>query len=64
MHPIRGGLNYNLELRWDGVPSLPDCGNRRFRQTGGRFLLTKYLIEINLSNNLNKFITLPHSQGQ
>jgi predicted amidohydrolase YtcJ len=25
MHPIRGGLNYNLELRWDGVPSLPDA---------------------------------------
>src|SRR5260370_2560023 len=24
MHPIRGGLNYNLELRWDGVPSLAD----------------------------------------
>jgi predicted amidohydrolase YtcJ len=22
MHPIRGGLNYNLELRWDGVPAL------------------------------------------
>jgi len=22
MHIIRGGLNYNLELRWDGVPSL------------------------------------------
>jgi predicted amidohydrolase YtcJ len=22
MHPIRGGLNYNLELRWDGVSSL------------------------------------------
>ena len=21
MHPIRGGLNYNMELRWDGVPS-------------------------------------------
>jgi hypothetical protein len=21
-HPIRGGLNYNLELRWDGVRSL------------------------------------------
>ena len=21
-HPIRGGLNYNMELRWDGVPSL------------------------------------------
>lgn len=24
-HPIRGGLNYNLELRWDGVPSLSDA---------------------------------------
>jgi predicted amidohydrolase YtcJ len=23
-HVIRGGLNYNLELRWDGVPSLSD----------------------------------------
>ncbi|MGH9979978.1 MAG: hypothetical protein ACRD6U_00315 [Nitrososphaeraceae archaeon] len=22
IHIIRGGLNYNLELRWDGVPSL------------------------------------------
>lgn len=22
LHLIRGGLNYNLELRWDGVPSL------------------------------------------
>ena len=22
LHVIRGGLNYNLELRWDGVPSL------------------------------------------
>jgi len=22
MHPIRGGLNFNMELRWDGVPSL------------------------------------------
>src|SRR5688572_19522072 len=21
-HPIRGGLTYNMELRWDGVPSL------------------------------------------
>jgi predicted amidohydrolase YtcJ len=20
MHPIRGGPNYNMELRWDGVP--------------------------------------------
>ncbi|MHB8203226.1 MAG: amidohydrolase [Desulfomonilaceae bacterium] len=25
MHPIRGGLNYNMELRWDGVPSLSDA---------------------------------------
>src|SRR5260370_42015281 len=25
MHPIRGGLNYNLELGWDGVPSLADA---------------------------------------
>jgi len=23
-HTLRGGLNYNLELRWDGVPSLAD----------------------------------------
>src|SRR5262249_37553701 len=22
LHVIRGGLNYNMELRWDGVPSL------------------------------------------
>src|SRR5688500_18167606 len=25
LHLIRGGLNYNLELRWDGVPSLADA---------------------------------------
>jgi predicted amidohydrolase YtcJ len=25
MHPIRGGLNYNMELRWDGIPSLADA---------------------------------------
>jgi predicted amidohydrolase YtcJ len=25
MHVIRGGLHYNLELRWDGVPSLADA---------------------------------------
>src|SRR6266404_7917364 len=25
MHLIRGGLSYNLELRWDGVPSLADA---------------------------------------
>src|SRR5712671_3481044 len=28
MHPIRGGLNYNLELRWDGVDSLRDALQR------------------------------------
>ncbi|MDE1172887.1 MAG: amidohydrolase [Parvibaculaceae bacterium] len=25
MHIIRGGLNYNMELRWDGVPSLAEA---------------------------------------
>src|SRR5476649_2545749 len=25
LHVIRGGLNYNLELRWHGVPSLADA---------------------------------------
>src|SRR5258705_10352440 len=25
IHVIRGGLNYHLELRWDGVPSLADA---------------------------------------
>jgi hypothetical protein len=25
MHPIRGGLHFNMELRWDGVPSLADA---------------------------------------
>jgi predicted amidohydrolase YtcJ len=30
-HLIRGGLNYNLELRWDGVPSLAD-GLRMLRE--------------------------------
>src|SRR5512146_1705186 len=27
IHVIRGGLNYNMELRWDGVPSLADALN-------------------------------------
>jgi predicted amidohydrolase YtcJ len=27
LHLIRGGLNYNLELRWDGVKSLADALN-------------------------------------
>ncbi|WP_292963560.1 amidohydrolase family protein, partial [Novosphingobium sp. UBA1939] len=25
MHIIRGGLNFNMELRWDGVPSLAEA---------------------------------------
>ncbi len=25
IHVIRGGLNYNMELRWDGIPSLSDA---------------------------------------
>ena len=25
IHVIRGGLNFNMELRWDGVPSLGDA---------------------------------------
>jgi predicted amidohydrolase YtcJ len=28
IHVIRGGLNYNLELRWDGIPSLADAMGR------------------------------------
>jgi predicted amidohydrolase YtcJ len=24
MHVVRGGLSYNFELRWDGVPTLVD----------------------------------------
>jgi predicted amidohydrolase YtcJ len=35
MHPIRGGLNYNLELRWDGVPSLADA-LRRLKEQAAR----------------------------
>ena len=35
MHLIRGGLNYNMELRWDGVPSLAD-GLRMLREQAAR----------------------------
>ncbi|HYD85661.1 MAG TPA: amidohydrolase, partial [Opitutus sp.] len=35
LHVIRGGLNYNLELRWDGVPSLAD-GLRMLREQAAR----------------------------
>src|SRR5690242_6062309 len=31
LHVIRGGLNHNMELRWDGVPSLAD-GLRMLRK--------------------------------
>src|SRR6266568_4641024 len=34
-HPIRGGLYYNLELRWDGVSSLAD-GMRMLREQAQR----------------------------
>jgi predicted amidohydrolase YtcJ len=34
MHIIRGGLNYNLELRWDGVRSLADAMAMLRRQVG------------------------------
>ena len=38
IHVIRGGLNYHLELRWDGVPSLADALRmlrEQARQTAG-----------------------------
>jgi len=35
LHLIRGGLNYNLELRWEGVPSLADA-LRMLRQQAER----------------------------
>ncbi len=35
IHVIRGGLNYNLELRWDGVPSLADA-MRMLREQAAR----------------------------
>ncbi len=35
LHAIRGGLNYNMELRWDGVPSLADA-LRRLREQAQR----------------------------
>lgn len=28
LHVIRGGLNYNMELRWDGIPSLKEALQR------------------------------------
>jgi predicted amidohydrolase YtcJ len=34
MHIIRGGLNYNMELRWDGVRSLADAMRMLKEQVG------------------------------
>jgi len=34
-HPIRGGISYNLELRWDGVPSHADA-TRMLREQARR----------------------------
>ena len=31
-HVVRGGLNYNMELRWDGVRSLADAMDMLKRQ--------------------------------
>ncbi len=35
LHVIRGGLTYNMELRWDGVPSLAD-GLRMLKEQADR----------------------------
>ncbi|MGH7150450.1 MAG: amidohydrolase, partial [Planctomycetota bacterium] len=35
LHVVRGGLHYNLELRWDGVPSLAEA-LRRLREQAAR----------------------------
>jgi predicted amidohydrolase YtcJ len=35
LHLIRGGLNYNLELRWEGVPSVADA-LRMLKEQAGR----------------------------
>src|SRR5262249_46872285 len=35
LHLIRGGLNFNLDLRWDGVPSLAD-GLRMLKEQARR----------------------------
>jgi predicted amidohydrolase YtcJ len=35
LHLIRGGLNFNMELRWDGVPSLADA-MRMLKEQAGR----------------------------
>src|SRR5437879_83554 len=42
LHVIRGGLNYNLELRWDGVPSLAD-GLRMLKEQAQRTPLGQWV---------------------
>jgi predicted amidohydrolase YtcJ len=42
MHPIRGGLNYNLELRWDGVSSLADA-LRMLKEQAARTLAPQWV---------------------
>ncbi|WP_243373785.1 amidohydrolase [Geotalea sp. SG265] len=42
MHVIRGGLTYNLELRWDGVPSLAD-GLRMLKEQAERTPLGQWV---------------------
>jgi predicted amidohydrolase YtcJ len=42
IHLIRGGLNYNLELRWDGVPSLAD-GLRMLKEQAQRTPLGQWV---------------------
>jgi hypothetical protein len=42
MHVIRGGLSYNAELRWDGVPSLAD-GLRMLKEQAQRTPLGQWV---------------------
>jgi predicted amidohydrolase YtcJ len=42
LHVIRGGLNYNMELRWDGVPSLAD-GLRMLKEQARRTPLGQWV---------------------
>jgi predicted amidohydrolase YtcJ len=42
LHVIRGGLNYNMELRWDGVPSLADA-MRMLREQVARTLAPQWV---------------------
>jgi hypothetical protein len=36
LHVIRGGLNYNIELRWEGVPSVSLALTKRGRPFQGQ----------------------------